>query len=380
MSLNIVQPIEWSLLTNTLLHYSRLLDMLLDVNNSAQIPFEKRIDLSLDPPSDPDALCLDIDRRPSTPTPGRKSYKKLLAEVPHSPFASARERFPDLMADLDAGRDSPADPNQGMPHPPSFLMADDIDNYIFEVDLQYAKRRAASMAEKDPGYVPDMKDLLLPTLAPVAVAARDNDYNIPASMQLAPREVAVRNSTSVYNWLRKNAPKTFLQDGEAHADIAGTEDAGQDGHAKSGAAGRGGGRGSRGGGVDRGERGRGSVRGKKTGAGRARAKEPVDDAMDLDDDGAGGAMTPTESKKGGGKRKRVVDDDPGYRPKGGSSRPAKKKKKSLGAEADLTATPTATVPKKPKKAAVALEKEHDPEIDDDDEEEHDAITARTGDD
>lgn len=356
--------------------------MLLDVNNSAQILPDKRIDLSLDAPSDPEALCLDIDRRPTTPTQGRKSYRKLLAEVPHSPFASARERFPDLMADLDAGRDSPADPNQGMPHPPTFLTADDIDNYIFEVDLRHAKKRAVAIANKDPSSVPDLKDLLLPTLAPIAVAARDNDYNIPSSMNIAPREVAVRNPTSVYNWLRKNAPKTFLQDGEAHADTAATEDAGhgQDSHAKSGASGRGGGRGSRGGGVDRGERGRGSIRGKKTGGGRARAKEPVDDAMDLDDDGAFGVSTPTESKKGGAKRKRVVDDDPGYRPKGGSSRPAKKKKKSLGAEADLTATPTASGPKKPKKAAAALEKGHDPEVDDDDDEEHDAITARTGDD
>jgi hypothetical protein len=50
---------------------------------------------------------------------------------------------------------------------------------------------------------------------------------------------------------------------------------------------------------------------------------------------------------GKGKRKRVVDDDPGYRPKGGSSRPTKKKRKSEGGEG----TPTAA--KGPRKSGPA---------------------------
>lgn len=358
---------------------SRLLDMLLDVNNSPQIPPDKRIDLSLDLPMDSEGLCLDIDRQPSTPRQGKKAYKKLLSEVPHSPFASARERFPDLVADLDAGRDSPADPNQGMPHPPSFLTADDIDNYHYEIDLRYTKKRAATMGNK--GASPDLKDLLLPTLAPIAAtAAKDGTSTTTSSTTIAARDLMFRNPTSVYNWLRRNAPKTFLQDGEVHPDVAASEEPGhshsqEHGLVRSGATGRGGGgRGSRGGGhADRGERGRGSVRGKKTGGGRGRAKE-TDDAMDVDDDGgAAGIATPTESKKGG-KRKRVVDDDPGYRPKGGSSRPAKKKRKSTGAEAEVVATPTASGPKKSRKSTAVLGKEREHDGD------GDAITARTGDD
>src|SRR3954447_14288690 len=98
------------------------------------MPPEKRIDLSIDLADDDDdnALFLDLDR-PSTPPPGptaAKSYKNLLQEVPHSRFASAADRFPDLVADLEAGRDSPADPAQGQSHPPSFLSADDLDNYL----------------------------------------------------------------------------------------------------------------------------------------------------------------------------------------------------------------------------------------------------------
>ncbi|KAJ4287088.1 hypothetical protein N0V88_007782 [Collariella sp. IMI 366227] len=95
----------------------RLLDLLLDVNNSPQIPTDKRIDLSL--PSDDDALLLDIDR-PSTPLPDAApeiSLKSLIRDVPHSTFAAASDRFPDLLADLSAGRDSPADPAQGQLHP-----------------------------------------------------------------------------------------------------------------------------------------------------------------------------------------------------------------------------------------------------------------------
>ena len=59
----------------TSIYFSRLLDLLLDVNNSAQIPPEKRFDLSLEPPSDDDALSLDIDR-PSTPPPGDRPAKE----------------------------------------------------------------------------------------------------------------------------------------------------------------------------------------------------------------------------------------------------------------------------------------------------------------
>lgn len=333
VALTLIKPFPASLLP------SRLLDLLLDVNNSAQIPPEKRIDLSLDPPSDDDALCLDIDR-PSTPPPGPapfKSLRKLLQEVPHHTFAAAPERFPDLLADLEAGRDSPADPAQGQSDPPSFLTADDIDNYIWEIDTRLASEAAAAAAGKDdsrdgppPLRVPSPA---LPTLAPLAHADR------AGGGRDAQRDFALRNPTSVYNWLRKHAPKTFLQDGEHDREN------GEDGHGPG--SGR---RGKGGGGGERAARGTGSVRSKRASAAHGRAAvasaAAAESFEDLDDEygyGGGGAMTPsTVGAKG--KRKRVVDDDPGYRPKGGSSRPAKKKRKSEGVEG----TPTV---KKPKKSA-----------------------------
>ncbi|KAK4244116.1 IEC3 subunit of the Ino80 complex, chromatin re-modelling-domain-containing protein [Corynascus novoguineensis] len=326
----------------------RLLDILLDVNNSGQIPPNKRIDLSLDPPSDNDALCLDIDR-PSTPPPEprpEKSYKKLLQEVPHLTLSAAAERFPELLADLEAGRDSPADPAQGQPHPPSFLTADDIDNYIWELDTQLANEDAAAAAGTA-GKTTDTAPPPLPTLAPLAHADR-----APANPKDSQRDFAARNPTSVYNWLRKHAPKTFLQDGEHDKDGGGggggagasKENGEHDGHAVSSSSRRGG-KGER---APRGTGAAAAARAKRASAAHLRASAAAAAAAsgesfdgDVDDEhgygGAGVPGTPSAVPGAKGKRKRVVDDDPGYRPKGGSSRPTKKKRKSEGSGGTPTA-------------------------------------------
>ncbi|KAK4191155.1 IEC3 subunit of the Ino80 complex, chromatin re-modelling-domain-containing protein [Podospora australis] len=286
------------------IHNDRLLDLLLDVNNSGQIPPEKRFDLSLDPPSDEEALCLDLDR-PSTPPSGPqplKSYKKILREVPHITYATAAEHFPELIADLEAGRDSPADPQQGAPHPPSFLTADDIDNYLYEIDSR--------VFPDDPEPLPTMAPLAHPEENPPRDTARD---------------FALRNPVSVYNWLRNNAPNTFLQDGEHH-DKESAKDKedknGDDNHLHPPSTG--GRKGATKG--ERAPRGSGANRNKRASAAAARA------AAELFEDDEGvydtSVATPSATAATKGKRKRVADDDPGYRPKGGSSRPTKKKRKS----------------------------------------------------
>lgn len=314
------------------------------MNNSAQIPPEKRFDLSLEAPSDDDALCLDIDR-PSTPPPGdrpAKSYKKLLSEIPHSNYTTAAEQFPKLIEDLEAGRDSPADPAQGISHPPSFLTADEIDNYLYEIDMRLANQENG----KNGGTMPAM----LPTLAPASHTNGHNSTSVngalngtskeSASTPLShTRDFALRNPTSVYNWLRKHAPKTFLQDVEAHPekDKGGDND---DHHTGSG-RGRGGAKGERSSG--RGGSAVGSARSKRMSKGAAAAH-----ADDYDDDVASSYHVSTPTAAGGkGKRKRIADDDPGYRPKGGSSRPTKKKRKSdMGGDS----TPTAPAPKRSRKS------------------------------
>ncbi|KAM5352652.1 hypothetical protein ACJ41O_005374 [Fusarium nematophilum] len=262
----------------------RLLDILLEINNSPQIPPEKQIDLSLEPPSDPKAPVLPLDREDATrKVAAGKKLEDLIKDVPHSSYSSARETLPAIVDELKAP--------EGEWHPADFLSADDIDNYIYEVDT---------------GIDPDSH---IPTLAP---RAHPNNTQQPPNPHL-------KNPTSVTNWLRKHAPKIFLQDGEAHGDA----DDGDGGHHTGGRKSRG----------TRGERGgRASTRGKRvSAAARAAAAAAAERGGDWDasmDEDPDFASTPV----GRGKRKRN-DDDTGYKPRGSSTRPSKKKRKS---EADGT--------------------------------------------
>lgn len=369
------------------LRYSRLLDLLTDINNRPQIPTEKRFDVSLDIPSDAEeTFTLDIDREPrSGPQPG-KSLKDLIKDVPHLDFAATAERFPDAASNLLTGIDSPAAEASHQQHPPSFLTADDIDNYLWEIDTQ-------TRAEID-----DRSDEMemLPTLAPLA-RERNNASNShitgaagrgatpssavtnlkdtsaagASSISTTSRDFALRNPTSVYNWLRKNAPNTFLQDNDggeekkqkggggdkkprkAHRTVDDDDDD-EDGDttrtpARKGAGG-GGGRKSGGGeggrAVTAAARAKGERSSRRSTAASGKVKrQSMDDTMyDLDDElgldashsAAAAANTTTTNNNNSNnnsnsksKRKRAVDDDTGYRPKGGSSRrPTKKRNKN----------------------------------------------------
>lgn len=242
----------------------RLLDLLLDINDSPQIPLDKRIDVSLKPASSKHAPPLDKHL-------AMKHLDQLLEEIPHSSYSTAKDSKSPYVADLSAP--------EGEPYPGSFLCADDVDNYIHDIDSFI-----------DP-------ETHIPTLAPRAH---------PASQPLT--HPHLKNPTSVTNWLRKHAPKIFLQDGEAH-------DGDDDGHA----AGHTGGRKTRG---SRGDRGGSRGRGKRASmASRAAERDRTDWDASMDEDPDFG--TPLGR---GGKRKR--DDDPGYRPGGSTGRPVKKKRKS----------------------------------------------------
>ncbi|XDG04061.1 hypothetical protein ABKA04_003676 [Annulohypoxylon sp. FPYF3050] len=237
----------------------RLLDLLMDINDSPQIPFEKRIDLNLDEDSDDDDS--DATQKPT------KSLRQLETQVPHRSFAASAEKFPELLEDLE-----PEDPQI---HPIAFLTADDIDEYLYELDAR-------------------LKIKPKPTLAPTALG---KEISNPAA------NFALRNPTSVYNWLRRHAPKTFLQDLEKEKEKNkgkgkdDDHDRDDDGRKRKGGS---------------------SARTKRqSAASRKEREKEAAESMDWDDDG--GYDMPAK-----GKRKR--DDDGGYRPKGGSSRPTKKRK------------------------------------------------------
>ncbi|KAL0942414.1 uncharacterized protein CTRU02_200300 [Colletotrichum truncatum] len=322
----------------------RILDLLLDMNTSGQIPLDKRIDISQEPATDATFSPLDVDKLtiPSDdidqPT---KSLKTLLKDVPHSTYTQAKEHSPSVVADME--------PFAGEPHPPPFLTADDIDDYLHDVD----KRIDA--------------DHILPTLAP---SARSNVSLPETNPHALSQSIAMKNPTSVYNWLRKHAPKTFLQDAENTGTAGGADEENQtvetpqtDGRRRRGGArgeGSRGGRGSRGGkraslAASRAEKAAERAAEKAAiAAERAAAmREAADNwgAMDEDDDDAA-VSTPVTGR---GKRKRAAikdDDDGGYRPRGSTGRPTKKKRKSEGADVG-----TPTVSKRGRKSEAARERD-----------------------
>jgi hypothetical protein len=241
------------------------MDLLLDINDSPQVPFERRIDLNLDDEDDDDETDTDNSDATQKPT---KSLKKLIQETPHRSYEEYVGRFPELRDDLE-----PSDPQT---HPTSFLTADDVDEYLHQLDTRL-------------GLKPK------PTLAPSVVGT--------SSAAHQPANFALRNPTSVYNWLRRHAPKTFLQDLEKEKDKDKDDRDKEDARKrKSGVS-----------------RKRQSVASRKE---KEREKETAE-SVDYEEDV--GYEAPTASA-GAIKGKRKRDDDPGYRPKGGASRPTKKRK------------------------------------------------------
>ncbi|KAK7991979.1 hypothetical protein PG996_013008 [Apiospora saccharicola] len=225
----------------------RLMDMLISINDSPQIPPERRIDLNVE---DEDDETEDEEVAAQKPT---KSLRRLIEEVPHSSFAATVEHVPEVLEEID--------PKDSELYPTSFLKAEDVDNYVAELDARIGCKTKPAV--------------------PPAVSSIPSHSGAAANF-------ALRNPTSVYNWLRRHAPKTFLQDLEKEKDKDKVKERERD-HDHS----------------ERFETGN---------------KHPAE-SMDWDEE-AGHDASGMGSVRG--KRKR--EDDAGYRPKGGASRPTKKRK------------------------------------------------------
>ena len=247
---------------------SRLLDTLTEVNRLAQIPTDKRINISSSSPADPSLTSLST----------------LEKDVSHLTYAAAKDASPDLVADLTFLETDPQQPGGAGSGGP-FLTPDDIDDYIYAIDSALFDTARE-----------------VPSLAPKA-----NPATHP------PPNPHLKNPTSVTNWLRKHAPKVFLQDGEESHGPAAADDEQHPPTKKPRAKA-----------ADK------AAAGTPSAASKAKLKRAAKAASGDEDGGdATGARGGTPVGKGAGKRKR--DDDPGYRPKSGT-RPTKKKRKSEGAE------------------------------------------------
>jgi hypothetical protein len=297
---------------------SQLLEVLLDLNSSGQIPSHHRFDLALETPGlsavpslvdddedllreikrdTPESIALYdeikamIDRKLEAKSGSgpSKSLTQLLTTIPHR--TSAQGVPMNLVHDLtDTALDQP---------PVSYIPVDRIDDYLQDIDeaLGTASHASEIRIEKEP------------------------------SSTLTDKELAVRNPNSVYNWLRQHEPKIFLQDGEGSEKSTG----------KPGAL-------------------RGA--GKRT---SIPAPSRPDQVEFVEEDGIGYDITLSNSAIKG-KRKR--DEDAGYRPKGGSSRASKKRKSdasvSLGAGTGSTRRVRASNPSNAPGSPQAHDAPYDP--------------------
>lgn len=262
---------------------SRLMDMLLDINESPQMPDDKRIDLSTSGPALPPvpdlvtkeelakaaedtspegkAIYKEIqdllkDRDGTNTDKPSKSLAKLMATVPHLSLMN-RHVPAQILADLE--------PPPGKKYPISYLPVEEMDNYLYEIDARI-------------GFAPALATVVYPPTT---------------------QDVTLKNPHSVLNWLRRHEPKIFLQDGEGPTEKINTKP--------------------------------GALRG----AGK-RANIPAPSQLDsleiVEEDGMSYDPTLSGLSNHKVKRKRDPEDDGGYTPKSGNpvnktkrSRPSKRK-------------------------------------------------------
>jgi hypothetical protein len=263
------------------------------MNDSAQMPADKRINLAVESPpirelqiqdyrakfaekdlsvaaqvvwKDTGAMIEEVLVGLKSASSLPKSLARLMATTPHLSSSSALVPA-DLVSSLE--------PIEGHASSIQYLTADQLDDYMNEVDASLGTIPVASSHSHGPTQ----------------------------------QELALKNPHSVYNWLRRNEPKIFLQDGEGSEKSSGKP---------------------------------GALRG----AGK-RAMMPAPSKPDsleiVEEDGLGYDPTISGLEPAKGKRKR--DDDGGYHPKSGRVDSVKKpriqrKKKSDGGE------PIATSPKR----------------------------------
>lgn len=267
---------------------SQILDILLDQNNSAQMPLEKRVNLdepspALPPlhtitltsdqlaahanaPSDIQPLYRELVQMHShhaavkariNLTPAPKSLAHLLRSVPHKSLShpQAPSDFHLLLSPLDA--QTPA---------PGYLTPNDIDDTIESLDIKLGLEAP----------LPHLPYLEPPT-------------------QINP---SFGNANSPYNWLRKHVPHIFLQDAE---DASSSTNPNTNNKSKPGA-----------------------LRGAGKRAPIPHPSKPLAESLEIvEEDGLSYDFAlggPISSSKSGGKRKRIdIDEDPsgGYHPKTG---------------------------------------------------------------
>ncbi|CAO2655685.1 Nn.00g044880.m01.CDS01 [Neocucurbitaria sp. VM-36] len=267
----------------------QLLDALLDFNDQTRVNARLRYDLrklsaadtavpSLEAGPDPEFIQQQLRALREDVAAGRITAEEYTQKADQLHNSQAIQQTLKSLASLEAKiphttrADLGEQPIEGIDlseHAPGYMSPSHEEEYLLAMDQVLA----------EPGFDPALQQgrpLRLPSAQP----------------PLGEKDLTVRNPDSVYNWLRKHQPQVFLQD----KDAAHHENLSEKSAAKPGNAG-----------------GRKVKRESAVGSGTPAPR-------DHDDDDSTAADTAKGRRKTGG------DDDTAYRPKGGSSRPAKRKR------------------------------------------------------
>ncbi|KAJ4982911.1 hypothetical protein SVAN01_11578 [Stagonosporopsis vannaccii] len=266
----------------------QLLDALLDFNNQPRVPARQRFDLS-----DPNAAVCNTAAAP-----------------PALSTDAARQRLAELRDQLNSGAITADQYTQHADQLHSAQAIQQVQKSLASLEATVPHTTVTDLttlpdgidlSEQAPGYMSLQHeedyllalDQLLEDPAFEATTSHHRTLHLgPSQPPLSEKDLTIRNPDSVYNWLRKNQPQVFLQDKDApHHDNASEKAAPKGGSKKSRQSNIGGGGGTPG------------------------PKE--------DHDGEASAVP---EGKGKGKKSAADPDDSAYRPKGGSSRPAKRKR------------------------------------------------------
>lgn len=309
--------------------FSRLLDLLLDMNQMTKMPPHLRFDLRSPSPSAPSDRENEPDMDPATAKLALREAEKDLSRghLSVEEFTEIESQLterihPPYVRKLSSLLRTPHTPYTPVDIP-SDLKGDDPAGY-FNPSHEEEHLAALDAALADPH--PSADDVPgRPILPP------ESTRTVPSD-----KDLAFRNPDSAYNWLRRYQPQVFLQD---HQPASATAENASDkaapppaahhhrGSISAGAPGAAPASGSANGPSTNhphtGGRKRGGARASNASAAAARDADP--DALD---DEAGYAEPPPPPPPSGGRRRKVEDE--AYRPKGGSSRPAKRKRESGG--------------------------------------------------
>lgn len=268
----------------------QLLDALLDFNDQSRVNARLRYDLrqlsasdtavpSLDAGPDPESTRQRLQQLRDDAASGNITPEEYARQADQLHSSQAIQQTLKSLASLEAKvphttrADLPEHPVEGIDlseHAPGYMSPVHEEEYLLALDQILS----------EPGFDPSLQQG-----RPLRLAS--------AQPPLSEKDLTVRNPDSVYNWLRKHQPQVFLQDKDgAHHENLSEKSAAKPAHSG----------------------GRKLKRESAVGGGTPGPR-------DHDEDDSAAPETAKGRRKTGGDA-----DDTAYRPKGGSSRPAKRKR------------------------------------------------------